>query len=268
MRNIIQDFNFVAGKRLKLDIPGNFFALLTGTNEVTVTLIKNNSPISHFENVQSGLTVESKDFKNSATSFDSFVIVSSTTQTLKIAIGIDKFTYAKSSGLTEITGGTDNAASPPIVDTRNNFIPLNNYVLSHNGAVVVNAATLSLFNPIGSGVQTVIELIELDNLGAAGASVVSIKRINAGLGALIAAPNIDYQSVTGVARKSLYYYDDVVLVTNLGGAGTIVTGHTYIQTYGTIYRYESEIVLAPGEGIAASNNVALPCNMTMQFREV
>ncbi len=281
MRNIIQDFKFVAGQRLKLDIPGSFFAILTGTDDVTVTLLKNNSPISHFENVKSGLTVEAKDFKNDATSFDSFVIVSSVTQTLKIAIGIDKFTYAKSSGLTEITGGTDNAASPPqveliggannlatppVVDARNSFVPRNKYFAQYLDSTPANASNYCLFNPVASGITMVIERLEIDMLGT---GTITAKTLIAQVG-ILTPFNLNDQSLLFQAptHKSLLYYQDVLDVQPwLIPAININVLVILSSVYGTYHALPVSMSFPSGTGIQINTGINAINRLSVIFAE-
>ncbi len=221
MRNIIQDFKFIAGKRLKLDIPGSFFAILTGTDDVTVTLLKNNSPISHFDGVKSGLTVEAKDFQNNETSFDSFVVISTTTQTLKLAIGIDKFTYAKSSGITETTGGSNNTASPPIVSILNTSLAKKSYIARDSNGVAVNGSVNSIYNPIGSGVVGILLRAESTN-NAVGAAQ-GIKIVAGNVGAISGSAQIINLSSdnTNINKCEIYYADVFVgFLMRLGSQST------------------------------------------------
>ncbi len=192
---------------------------------------------------------------------------------------------ARIGGSVQVTGGSNNAASPPVIEliggaTNKTTPPLiETYAASRHGqsfiavygtdVAPVVTDVFQLYNPVGSGVSIVVQRAEATNFSAPVRGRASIR--SATLGTAVTPGNIINTHGAGVANKAvLYHYDGAGGTPNFPLRIDAAKEALYSWSYGSPYVFNpaGKITLPEGYALYMFSGEAITAEVAFEWDEI
>lgn len=229
---------------------GNFFMLIDTSAPLNVSLVSGGVIQETAESVEAGFKAmgRAENEANGARYFDEARLLSATAQTVRVGISDGSGGYDRALGEVVSEQKLTQLSSSPIgydALTNNNFCHAG---AATQGAVASEFSHIQILNPAGSG-----KILYVDNLMASvgAASHIDLLRYDTALTTAVAARSLKIGGAAGIGQVRTQTF------TTLVGTGDLIAQiRMAADAPFDIFKYQSPIIIAPGEGIVARCRLA------------